>query len=152
MKLTYDEESILWRLAILAVTLGGLLWLGVRASAEDFQCHECCCFATISTGGVQRDVRFRRGDVISTDSGWVLFPDNGWVELRSRKINGDTMDVWMLTADEAHARIYSRDSTIPFGWVASDAYYGLDSADGWGALTMAGEPAPREMCLVGVRP
>ena len=56
------------------------------AFAEDYQCRDNDgCAATISTGGVQRVVNFRKGDVVSTDSGWVIAPDDGWAKIRSRK-------------------------------------------------------------------
>lgn len=62
-----------------------LALIASTASAEDYQCrNNDGCTATITTGGVQRVVVFRKGDVVSTGSGWVVDTDDGWVKIRSR--------------------------------------------------------------------
>jgi len=52
------------------------------ASAETYQCENAGgCLATITTRGVQREVTFRKGDIVDTDSGWVVDLDQGWKEV-----------------------------------------------------------------------
>ena len=52
------------------------------SSAQDYQCqlHDGCS-ASINNDGERRQVKFRNGDIINTDSGWVLSPDDGWVKV-----------------------------------------------------------------------
>lgn len=67
------------------LTLTVLLALGIQAYAADFQCRDTSgCKAAITRDGVQEQVVFRRGDIISTDDGWTVNPNEGWVKLRRR--------------------------------------------------------------------
>jgi len=59
--------------AILTVATG---W---TSSAQNYQCQNIGgCSASIDTGGVSKVVSFRKGDLIDTDSGWVINPKEGW--------------------------------------------------------------------------
>ena len=57
------------------------------SSADIYQCEKITgCVATINTkDGQQKQVTFRKGDVISTGAGWVASTSDGWVRLRSRR-------------------------------------------------------------------
>lgn len=46
---------------------------------EQFKCKNAAgCPASITTGGKTRTVVFRKGDLVDTDSGWIVDPDLGW--------------------------------------------------------------------------
>ena len=55
-------------------------------SAELYQCQDTTgCVATFNgDDGIQKKVVFRKGDIVSTDAGWVVSTNEGWVKLRSR--------------------------------------------------------------------
>ena len=56
--------------------------------AEDYQCRRPSgCTASISEDGELLEVRFRKGDLVSTDDGWIVNPDDGWVKIRSKRID-----------------------------------------------------------------
>ena len=57
---------------------------GLTSFAEDYQCQDSGgCSAVILEDGKEREVTFRKGDLVSTDSGWVVSPDDGWVKVRA---------------------------------------------------------------------
>lgn len=63
-----------------------LLALAVPAFAEDYQCQNSDgCNAAISVDGELQTIAFRKGDIVSTDDGWVVHPDDGWVKVRSNQ-------------------------------------------------------------------
>ena len=51
------------------------------ALAEDYQCGDPVCVARITEDGVVNDVYFRKGDMVSTDAGWSVSTDDGWVKV-----------------------------------------------------------------------
>ena len=52
------------------------------ATADDYECmDEAGCDAILSNDEGTRTVTFRRGDVLSTGSGWVIDPADGWVKV-----------------------------------------------------------------------
>ena len=54
--------------------------------AEDYQCqNNAGCSAQIPRDGGLEEVSFRKGDLVSTDDGWIVNPDNGWVKVRSKR-------------------------------------------------------------------
>lgn len=58
--------------------------LGILARAEDYQCtSDAGCTARITEDGELLDVSFRKGDIVSTDAGWVVSPDDGWEKVRT---------------------------------------------------------------------
>ena len=62
-----------------------VLAVGLPAYAEDYQCtNEAGCTARITEDGELKDVSFRKGDLVSTEAGWVVSPDNGWVKVRTK--------------------------------------------------------------------
>lgn len=53
--------------------------------AEDFQCRFVAgCTARIVENGQVQEVVFRKGDLISTEAGWIVSPEEGWVKLRNK--------------------------------------------------------------------
>ncbi len=68
-------------LAIVAVA-------GLPTYAQDFQCRQAAgCVAGKPVNGTMKEMRFRKGDLISTEDGWVVNPDNGWKKVRSKSVN-----------------------------------------------------------------
>ena len=58
--------------------------------AEDYQCRRATgCPASISEDGELIEVRFRKGDLVSTDDGWIVNPDDGWVKIRAKRVEAD---------------------------------------------------------------
>lgn len=67
--------------AVLALTL--------TARAEDYQCgDDAGCTARIVEDGVIQDVEFRKGDMVSTDAGWWIVTDDGWVKVNTGSRTG----------------------------------------------------------------
>lgn len=63
-------------------------WLVLAAAlpshAEDYQCgNDAGCTARITEDGEVQEVVFRKGDLVSTEAGWVVSPDDGWVKVRA---------------------------------------------------------------------
>jgi hypothetical protein len=57
----------------------------LTAVAEEYQCRTAGgCTATMGGGDNPRTVRFRRGDLVSTDDGWIVNPGDGWVKIYRR--------------------------------------------------------------------
>lgn len=62
-----------------------LLALPLSLAAEDYQCGaDAGCPARINQDGEIEEVTFRKGDLVSTDAGWLVSPDDGWVKIQSR--------------------------------------------------------------------
>lgn len=62
-----------------------LLAVGFPASAEDYQCTEDAgCSARITEDGELQEVTFRKGDLVSTEAGWVVSPDDGWKKVKTK--------------------------------------------------------------------
>ncbi len=60
-------------------SIAGLAALAYSASADDYQCtSDKGCDALVSTDGGVKRVKFRKGDIVSTGSGWVVNPSDGW--------------------------------------------------------------------------
>jgi hypothetical protein len=55
------------------------------AIAQDYQCKQAAgCTAQKPSNGSLKRVKFKKGDLISTDDGWVVNPDDGWKKVRSK--------------------------------------------------------------------
>jgi hypothetical protein len=70
------------------VRLFAAAWLALAvalpAHAEDYKCGEDAgCSARITEDGELQEVVFRKGDMISTEAGWVVSPDDGWYKVRT---------------------------------------------------------------------
>ena len=67
------------------VALGPLFALVAAAlsvSAEEYLCENVDgCRAVTETPDGREETVFRRGDIVSTDDGWVVDPGDGWTEL-----------------------------------------------------------------------
>lgn len=62
-----------------------VLAAGIPSHAEDYQCEDDAgCTARINEDGELQDVVFRKGDLVSTEAGWVVSPDDGWVKVRTK--------------------------------------------------------------------
>ena len=62
--------------------------LTVATKAETYQCHGVAgCKASITINGVHRVVNFRRGDIVNTDTGWVINPRTPWVKVRGSDVS-----------------------------------------------------------------
>lgn len=61
-----------------------LLLLASLTSAEEYQCVLADgCSAQITRDGELQTVDFRRGDIVSTEVGWLVSPDDGWEKVRT---------------------------------------------------------------------
>ena len=77
MKIT--RPRVIWSVLVFTLTA----W---SASGEQYQCRKAAgCPATITSGGKTNTVVFRKGDVVDTDSGWVVNRELGWSKV-SRSI------------------------------------------------------------------
>lgn len=65
-----------------SIAIASLLVLAATAAtafAEDYQCtNDNGCEAVLSDENGSRKVKFRKGDIVSTGSGWVVNPSDGW--------------------------------------------------------------------------
>lgn len=63
---------------VLAVVLGRVV------GGEEWECREDAgCIASHTVDGTVEVVTFRRGDLVSTASGWVVSADDGWVKVKT---------------------------------------------------------------------
>lgn len=63
-----------------------VLTVGFPVQAEDHQCNESAgCSARITEDGIVSEVTFRKGDLISTEAGWIVSPDDGWVKVKTKR-------------------------------------------------------------------
>lgn len=61
-------------------------FLAALAFPEDYQCgDDAGCVARITEDGELQEVLFRKGDMVSTDAGWSVSTDDGWVKVLTRK-------------------------------------------------------------------
>jgi hypothetical protein len=57
--------------AVSAIALG--------AFADDYQCtSDTGCVALMPSPSGTRQVKFKKGDIVSTSSGWIVNPSEGW--------------------------------------------------------------------------
>jgi len=62
-----------------------VLAVGIPSHAEEYQCDDDAgCTARINEDGELQEVVFRKGDLVSTDAGWVVSPDDGWVKVKTK--------------------------------------------------------------------
>lgn len=62
-----------------------VLAAGIPMHAEDYQCDDDAgCTARINEDGELQDVAFRKGDLVSTEAGWIVSTDDGWVKVRTK--------------------------------------------------------------------
>lgn len=62
-----------------------VLAAGFPARAEDYQCgDDAGCTARVTEDGELQEVVFRKGDLVSTEAGWVVSPDDGWVKVKTK--------------------------------------------------------------------
>jgi hypothetical protein len=62
-----------------------VLVMGLPARAEDYQCtDDAGCSARITEDGELQEVTFRKGDMVSTEAGWVVSPDDGWIKVKTK--------------------------------------------------------------------
>jgi len=66
--------------AACAVTFAVTYWGFERALADNYQCtSDAGCVAIMPAPGGSREVKFKKGDIISTSSGWIVNPTGcGW--------------------------------------------------------------------------
>ena len=61
-----------------------LVTAGISSHAEDYQCRAPSgCTARIVENGQIQTVVFRKGDLISTEAGWIVSPEDGWIKLKN---------------------------------------------------------------------
>lgn len=64
--------------AAAAVTISGI------SLAKDYQCRQRNgCVAHKVVNGVLKPVNFRKGDLVSTQDGWVVDTTRGWKKIKS---------------------------------------------------------------------
>jgi hypothetical protein len=62
-----------------------VLAAGIPLRAEDYQCgDDAGCSAQITEDGELQEVVFRKGDMVSTEAGWVVSADDGWVKVKTK--------------------------------------------------------------------
>lgn len=62
-----------------------LFGLAAAADAEDYECKsDDGCTARITVDGVVEEHAFRKGDIVSTEAGWVVMSGCGWVKLKTK--------------------------------------------------------------------
>jgi hypothetical protein len=62
-----------------------LMTAAVSLHAEDYMCRNGAgCTASIVEDGSLQQVVFRRGDIVSTEAGWIVSPEDGWVKVRAK--------------------------------------------------------------------
>jgi hypothetical protein len=58
---------------------------GFLVHAEDYKCTESAgCTAQINEDGELQEVTFRKGDLVSTEAGWIVSQDDGWVKVKPK--------------------------------------------------------------------
>ena len=73
-------------LARLLATLAFSTTAALNSTAEDYQCRDSAgCTAQIPDNGQLKTVSFRKGDLVSTEDGWIVNPDDGWRRVRTRR-------------------------------------------------------------------
>ena len=61
-----------------------VLAVGLPLRAEDYQCgDDAGCSAQITEDGELQETVFRKGDMVSTEAGWVVSADDGWVKVKT---------------------------------------------------------------------
>jgi len=62
-----------------------ILAVGLPSRAEEYQCKsDAGCSAQITEDGELQEVTFRKGDLVSTEAGWVVSTDDGWVKVKTK--------------------------------------------------------------------
>lgn len=68
----------------LIYTLFAVLSLGLFLNAEDYQCFNVNgCLGRHVEDGVLIDEVFRYGDMVSTDAGYMVSTDDGWIKIKT---------------------------------------------------------------------
>ena len=68
---------------VLAV-IGLTAIMAIPIQAQNYRCKDVSgCLAQIPENGQLKTVLFRKGDIISTEEGWVINPTNGWAKVKS---------------------------------------------------------------------
>ena len=76
------KRTIAHALSLLAI----LAMAGLPARAQDYQCRNASgCKARESVDGKLTSVNFRKGDLVSTEDGWVVDTDDGWKKVRTKQ-------------------------------------------------------------------
>lgn len=74
------KRSIVLTLA----ALGLVSATAIATHAQDYRCQKPGgCLAQIPENGQLKTVEFRRGDLISTNEGWIVNPNAGWKKIRT---------------------------------------------------------------------
>ena len=69
----------------LVATCAFALAAALAVHAEDYKCtDEAGCSARINEDGELQEVTFRKGDLVSTEDGWVVSQDDGWVKVKRK--------------------------------------------------------------------
>ena len=77
--------------AHLLTAIGLVSTAALPLSAEDYQCQRAAgCVAQIPCDGELSEIAFRKGDIVSTDDGWIVSLADGWSKVRSKR--GQTTD------------------------------------------------------------
>ena len=59
---------------------------GSSSLAQDYQCRDSAgCIAYKSKNGLLTATSFRKGDLIATQDGWTIDPENGWKKIKSAR-------------------------------------------------------------------
>jgi hypothetical protein len=62
-----------------------VLVAAIPSRAEDYQCtDDAGCTARITEDGELQEVTFRKGDLVSTEAGWVVSTDDGWAKVKTQ--------------------------------------------------------------------
>ena len=61
--------------------VGLVLGLSVSSHSADYECQDTTCFSKFPHDGMLIGVRFERGDIVSTEAGFVVDTGAGWVRV-----------------------------------------------------------------------
>jgi hypothetical protein len=74
--------------------------------AEDFKCtDEAGCDARITVDGEIETVTFRKGDLVSTEAGWTVTSDEGWLKIKRESALPRAGNIYL-----------GRGAWVPIGW------------------------------------
>ena len=105
--------------------------LSVLLAVEDFRCSEDNgCDARINRDGNLETVSFRKGDLVSTEDGWYIIHDDGWVKVKGNKC---------------------QQVLAGYLWLGGNTHFGLGLVPHVpvGIQGAWARPAPPLLCLVG---
>jgi hypothetical protein len=70
---------------LMILLLAALTLVAPATIAETYQCDEQAgCSARINRDGTLEEIVFRKGDMVGTEAGWIVSPDDGWRKVKAK--------------------------------------------------------------------